>query len=841
MSTLVIGYYNQFNHGDDLFEYTIANVSTCNPVFENIEKFTKTFPKTPDVYTTNYSTFVFGGGNIINRYYFSDELLCALRQASLGCGTKIVFFGIGITYPNLISDEHLLDIADAVFVRSSQDYDIVAKRIPAVDSGVVSVYKMPNMVFKLAERFPRRDSRTPTRRIGIALPYTWLSSRTHDTFRNELEDLIHEIRSLGYTPVFIGFDSDEFKGRRCNDSVYSDMIRTDKTDDLESHCGKECRTVEGMQRLFAGLDLVIGGRFHSIVLAMTMGIPFVAVGMSKKLTNLKHDLPDSLKELFTELDTCDDTNRPVSLQTGKILQCVSRAFDNIETICADIDTFRTNACELVTRAFVTFDQFVKTGKQRLTAPVYISDPELDDTVSKCAIAVLKCMNKFTNKNYVSIMSGRKTLRDFLPKSQDTSYSTCKAVLASEILYEITGDFYAPYFYGLVDNIVDAKFTQQVRWVVSDYYSNYKYKTNSKIQMINVNFQKLHVSGWDFVVKNIAQILKDVGESTRRDGTTGVDIVDTYMDKTFLWNREFYAEKGVIPYTKPFIGFVHHTLCDFINEYNCTEMVKQKEFLDSMPHCKGIIVLTKYLQRKLTDLLADTGIVGVPVIHMDHPTEFVGTMFSPEAFVANEEHTLAQIGSWLRDVSAISRVEVPESTKWTKVLVQNVNSDNYVLQDNFLDDLAMSFNDDKRKKTKHTSHDICKWDTSNVYTKFLFENLVKQSESYSVVGPLDNCDYNNLLVSNVVFLNLIDASACNTLIECVVRGTPVIVNKIEPVVELLGADYPLYYTQMYQVSQILLNTSKILRAHYCIVENVALRERLSIGTFVKAFKALLDVV
>ena len=86
------------------------------------------------------------------------------------------------------------------------------------------------------------------------------------------------------------------------------------------------------------------------------------------------------------------------------------------------------------------------------------------------------------------------------------------------------------------------------------------------------------------------------------------------------------------------------------------------------------------------------------------------------------------------------------------------------------------------------------------------------ESVKVIEFLDNSEYDDLLSKNIVFLKLVDASACNTLIECVIRHTPIIVNPIPPVVEILGKDYPLYYNNYYEVSKILDNPSLIKQGH-----------------------------
>ena len=69
--------------------------------------------------------------------------------------------------------------------------------------------------------------------------------------------------------------------------------------------------------------------------------------------------------------------------------------------------------------------------------------------------------------------------------------------------------------------------------------------------------------------------------------------------------------------------------------------------------------------------------------------------------------------------------------------------------------------------------------------------------------------------NIVYINLVDASAINTLIECIVRNTPILINKIPAVVELLGNNYPLYYENNNDVHCILSNATNIKKAYYYI--------------------------
>jgi hypothetical protein len=74
------------------------------------------------------------------------------------------------------------------------------------------------------------------------------------------------------------------------------------------------------------------------------------------------------------------------------------------------------------------------------------------------------------------------------------------------------------------------------------------------------------------------------------------------------------------------------------------------------------------------------------------------------------------------------------------------------------------------------------------------------------------EYDILLSENIVFIHLFDAAANNTVLECIIRNTPIIVNKMEGVVEYLGEEYPLYFTDLNEVPNILLNFERINQAY-----------------------------
>ena len=53
------------------------------------------------------------------------------------------------------------------------------------------------------------------------------------------------------------------------------------------------------------------------------------------------------------------------------------------------------------------------------------------------------------------------------------------------------------------------------------------------------------------------------------------------------------------------------------------------------------------------------------------------------------------------------------------------------------------------------------------------------------------EYDILLSKNIVYIDLWDSSANNTIVECIIRGTPIVAPRHPAVIEYLGQDYPLY--------------------------------------------------
>lgn len=72
----------------------------------------------------------------------------------------------------------------------------------------------------------------------------------------------------------------------------------------------------------------------------------------------------------------------------------------------------------------------------------------------------------------------------------------------------------------------------------------------------------------------------------------------------------------------------------------------------------------------------------------------------------------------------------------------------------------------------------------------------------IQARLNKKEYNKVLTSSVVFINLSNAAANNIVLECIARGTPILINNVGGVEDYLGKIYPLYYSSRKHAEQII---------------------------------------
>ena len=244
---------------------------------------------------------------------------------------------------------------------------------------------------------------------------------------------------------------------------------------------------------------------------------------------------------------------------------------------------------------------------------------------------------------------------------------------------------------------------------------------------------------------------------------------------------------MIPYRRPWIGFLHHTFDTSFSPYNSEALFASPDFIESLPACKAILVLSEYLAAQVRQRAPH-----VKVFVLTHPTEDCAAKFAPSAI---PHANLLHVGGWLRNIVYFFRLKSPVQ----KICVKGAAMNNYVPPADFMDQMrdflgaaggaaaAAAEPETLISSGGGGGHHI-----HHNWLQHLYEYFESLFGSVKVIDTICNHDYDTLLAQNIVFLHLVDASAVNTILECIVRNTPVIVNRHPAIVEVLGQKYPLFY-------------------------------------------------
>lgn len=299
------------------------------------------------------------------------------------------------------------------------------------------------------------------------------------------------------------------------------------------------------------------------------------------------------------------------------------------------------------------------------------------------------------------------------------------------------------------------------------------KYDQKIHLGGNGIAEHHRSGWTFALEQLRDL----------HALDGISF-DDFVEKKF--SRAGRAStKHALPYTQPWVGILHNPP-GVPHWFNTDEQAPQfilrdERWLRSLPYCRGLFTLSTYLR----DWLAPR--VPVPVESLMHPTGPPDLSFSPSAYRENHSKGIVQVGWWLRRFHSLYLLP---TTRLQKILL----------------------------------HIGEPWVEPAIRAELGFIPTDLRND-VRVVDYLTDMEYDRLLSRNLVFLDLYDSSANNALVECIVRGTPVLANPLDAVVEYLGVDYPLYFDNLAEAAAKAENLALVLNAHEYLMDSPN-RTRLS---------------
>jgi polysaccharide pyruvyl transferase WcaK-like protein len=775
---LITGYYFKGNLGDELLMKVAETLFTNNNrQFIGID--------TINIYNTSLidklikwtDKLILFGGEVINNF-FLDKLI-AFRTYSLNKFNKFIpFYAIGVScnsdYNEILSK---VDIFETIIFRNIVDYNTYYNRLSKNN-----IFVLPDPVFYIKPDLNKKGIFSKllchmghkSYNIGLYLSET---ARDKELIKKEIIKLVNNYSHYNFHLFTMcnGLIDTE------NDIIINnDIYKSIKTPNIKLYTNTS-DVLDNIKKI----DIAICWRFHSHVLCIQYNIPFISISDTPKVKNL-------LNEYNLQILAYNSSN-------------IINGFNYVKHNKKQIKLQLFNTYNTILTSILKYNNLIKTSLNIRSLPKYFINTD-DDIIYK------KIINKYN-----------------LLSNNDKDYNT------KLLLYLITGKLKTEYYWGLLSKLDNGKnineLKEDIKWLIKEeikkgdntfYYKMVEY-TNYNINYIpekgiNIHYfsqddmKGLHRAGWEYVISNIDNIATFNGNAL---------LCDLYVDRTFHWNYDICHKLGIIPYTKKWIGFIHHTDNETYTNYNIIELFKKQYFIDSLAYCKGFIVLSKYLKKRLMNILIKNGYYSIPVFILYHPTEFVNNTFDITIFEKEKEHKVIQIGAWYRKIDAIFKLELGSNKlNFIKYALNGPAMNGYYNKLSKTDNIAMISRDcisrDNLERDNELSDDELK--------------------SVKLINELSSSDYDKLLISCIIFIYLIDASAANTIIEAIVRNTPILINKIEPVVEYLGSGYPFYYESMEEATGKLNNMKLIKKTHEYLKKMD--KTFLKIQTFMNNFKKVI---
>ena len=309
---------------------------------------------------------------------------------------------------------------------------------------------------------------------------------------------------------------------------------------------------------------------------------------------------------------------------------------------------------------------------------------------------------------------------------------------------------------------------------------YEKKINLSSQL--KGFYGKHRSGWNYVLKYLKQLHNKRGL-----------LLDSFIERTFCW-----LPGGAKANLETWIGFTHvpPKVPEWFQYEQSNDFIfNTAHWKISLPYCKGLFTLSRYHRESLKKK------IDLPINNLIHPTETPDLKWSWNRFEANRDKKIVQIGWWLRKLHTIFQLS---NVDYKKIFLR-INYTN-------LDDLLKKEREILKERRQFN------------------DSMYDTVESISFVS---NKEYDKLLSENLVIINLYDSSANNTLIECFVRNTPLLINPIEPVVEYLGEDYPFYFSSLEEAAEKAMDFDLIHETHK-FLENHPMKYKLTGQYFLESF-------
>lgn len=730
----------------------------------------------------NYAGILIGGGDIINNYFYGKYNKLIQNYK----GIKLAV-SIGIPFASLINEKYLKDF-DHIFTRNYCDVREIQKIV-----GYDKAHYLPDLAFILNQpKFNLNIENNKKKTCGIFLINNLMK---FTDILTDLTNLIYII-SQEYDIVFYKFNSSNTVEDDFQVSEYVLALLRIKHNTclskINNYVDHTAYSTYDMLNVISKLDFAVCLRFHAHVFCMLANVPFLSISCTKKTKVLMTHAKLRNYQYNIKLNS-DGT--PIKSNSSDMIDIYKNTLEN------------NNHQMMLINEYVTKCKFLLDSKQ------------IENIIMQELIPLTENVTLFMKNN-------------------GHDYANVARLITKKTI-------------GYSDSIFNWGIIDKLKKMSSSIYESIDYLINEKIEKLihpNINnklplyidlseyqsYKDVHRGGWYVAIEELCKLTSSNGI-----------LCDMYVDRTFHWCSSYLSHCGIIPYTIPWCGFIHHTADTTQSTYNIINLFNNKLFIQSLETCVVLFTLSEPLTKIIKKFVNISG-YNFAVITLMHPVVYPNYFFSMYNFNKNNNKKLIQIGCWLRNFFTIFTLNnniINKNCNNTieKYILIGKNMDECRIPDNLLIEHISEYYklpiDEQNNANKgiideysqhgkdipcRGEHIICRgenviipriiqhminwlmktYDVSIIYYNNILyisdenvKNLVKNMISnMNYIQFLENQEYDNLLHNNILFLHLIDVAACNVIIEAIVRNTPILINKIPGTVHLLGENYPLFYTE-----------------------------------------------
>ncbi len=285
----------------------------------------------------------------------------------------------------------------------------------------------------------------------------------------------------------------------------------------------------------------------------------------------------------------------------------------------------------------------------------------------------------------------------------------------------------------------------------------QFKPNYDLNMLE------HRGGWT----NVIYSLNDMDFFNYNANYEFFDMIES----KFLWRTDYKCDTY-------WAGLIHCTpkAPPYLNNLNIKYMFNNPNFINSLDKCIFIVTLSDYVFNYLNKKFLEID-KKIQVLKLTLPVEIKDIIpFDINKYINNDNKKIIQIGQQLRKITSIYQLKLPYKKIWL---------------------------------TGTKKFDYCNFLLNNEKEYLNIKELNLNDVEMKYLNSFD--EYDDLLSKNVVFIDLYDASANTVVVECIARKTPLLVTRLDAVIEYLGKDYPLYFDNLNEIES-LLTEENIFKAH-----------------------------